>query len=132
MHLTSERRKDRRLSLGLDLEFFIGALASSVIDNDRDPGRGLGRTRNVSAGGVYFATSTGSIVRNDMELVIRIAIPQRGEGDNELLALHCEGKVVRIDKLPGPRHNDDQRLGVAVQFRQKPNVEFQSLSSLAD
>jgi len=64
-----------------------------------------------------------------MDIVLKIAVPNRGEGASEPLALHCEGKVVRVCKLPGP---EDERFGVAVQFNNRPNIIVQSLTDSWD
>ena len=119
MSTVSERRRDRRLELNLDVEFTPRKVYGSSLP-------GIGRTCNVSAGGVYLETGMGDSVKPGIDLVLKIALPNRDEGATEPLALHCDGKVVRVLKLPCP---DETRFGIAVQFRNRPNVEFQSLTN---
>ncbi|HUU69570.1 MAG TPA: PilZ domain-containing protein [Planctomycetota bacterium] len=118
----SERRRDRRLDLSLDVEFTPRKYYGSSLPC-------TGRTCNVSAGGVYLESPAAGSVTSGMDLVLTIALPHRSEGASEPLALHCEGKVVRVIKLPGP---DDERFGVAVQFNNRPNIEVQSLTDSWD
>jgi len=123
MGSVSDRRRDRRLSLGLNVEFTpgascgVGALYS-------------GTTQNVSAGGLYFQTRSCGLIENGMDLVLKIGIPERAEDSAEPLVLHCEGTVCRIERLLGDNSAGDDRYGVAVKFNNRPNVEFQSLRNL--
>jgi len=119
MSSVSDRRKDRRLELNLDVEFTPRKVYGSSLP-------AIGRTCNVSAGGVYLETGMGSSVKAGMDLVLKIALPNREEGASQPLALHCEGKVVRVLRIPCP---DDDRFGIAVQFKNRPNIEFQTLTS---
>ena len=119
MSSVSERRRDRRLELSLDVEFTPRKVYGSSLP-------GIGRTCNVSAGGVYIETGMGTPIQTGMDLILKIALPNRDEGATQPLALHCEGKVVRVLKIPTP---DDDRFGIAVQFKNRPNIEFQSLTN---
>jgi len=118
----SERRRDRRLDLNLEVEFAPRKFHDSSLPC-------TGRTCNVSAGGVYFESLAAASVSDGMDIVLKIALPIRGEGAPEPLALRCEGKVVRVCRLPGP---EDERLGIAVQFNNRPNVIVQSLTDSWD
>jgi len=122
MSTVSEKRKHRRLNLELAVEFAPDGIHDALAPK-------CGTTRNVSAGGIYFETSMGGTVRQGAEIFLKIAVPQPKGCSAESFALRCEGHVVRIDKLVR-RKPEQECLGIAVQFKNKPNVEFHSLNSL--
>ncbi|MEP7315705.1 MAG: PilZ domain-containing protein [Sphingomicrobium sp.] len=66
---------------------------------------GFGWTRDVSASGIYFESEAASEVGSIINLVLEVVI----SGDKHRLV--SEGKVVRIDKLPGGN------FGVAARLR---------------
>jgi hypothetical protein len=119
MNQTSEKRKDRRLDLSLGIEFTPG-------NNSGVPVPCRGTTHNVSAGGVYFETSSGYPISNGAEVLLKMALPERVDGSAEPLVLHCKGTVCRIEAL----NEGGERFGIAVRFNDRPNIEFQSLSKL--
>lgn len=66
---------------------------------------GHGWTRDVSASGIYFESETASDIGSIISLVLEVVISR----DRHRLV--CEGKVVRIDKLPAGN------FGVAARLR---------------
>lgn len=123
MSLVSDRRKDQRLPLTLDVEFTAG----------KNLGAGApcsGVTRNVSAGGVYLETRIGKLIENGTPVFLKIAVPKQAEESAEPLVLHCEGTVCRIEKFSDSDDTEGAALGVAVKFDNRPNIEFQWLDSL--
>ncbi|HUS59204.1 MAG TPA: PilZ domain-containing protein [Planctomycetota bacterium] len=120
MNAALERRKDRRLDLDLHVEF--------VEETNRGAALPLnGRTRNVSAGGLFLETSNA--LPEGALLVLDVAIPKRCGAAAEALALHCEGQVLRVMKLSTDA-NVEERFGVAVRFMNRPNIESQFLTHL--
>ena len=65
-----EKRRDRRLDLSLPLEYTVPAGGVSVVPK-------TGQTRNVSSSGVYFETEMSCLVGPQMDIHVKIAIPQR-------------------------------------------------------
>ena len=119
MSAVPERRKERRLDLDLHVEFTEAATpdASAPLK---------GRTRNVSAGGLFFETANP--LAAGAELLLDVAIPNRPGEAADPLALHCEGQVLRVVRLAGT--SAGERFGVAVKFSNRPNIESQFLSHL--
>ncbi len=123
MSSVSDRRKDQRLPLALDVEFTPGSSQGAGV-----PCSGV--TRNVSAGGVYLETRIGEAIENGTPILLKIAVPKQTEESAEPLVLHCEGTVCRIEKLSDRDDTQGAPLGIAVKFDNRPNIEFQSLDSL--
>ena len=119
----SERRKDRRLGLNLNVEFTPGKSSGVAVPCS-------GTTLNVSAGGVFFETDAAGLIENGMAVFLKIGVPKHAEGSPDPLVLHCEGTVCRIEELPEHDSDDKKPLGVAVRFNNRPNIEFQWLSEL--
>lgn len=123
MSSVSEKRRDRRLRLDLDVEFTPGRSCDIAVPY-------TGTTQNVSAGGLYLETYSVGLIERGCDLVLKIGIPRRAEAPADPLVLRCEGTVCRIEQLPVDQETRDERFGVAVRFNNRPNVEFQSLKSL--
>ena len=81
-----EQRRYKRFDLRLPLE---------VVRKNFEPVAAAGQTRNLSAGGVLFATKLDVEVGQPIEYVIRFPT-ESPEGTN--VNLHCLGKVVRLEK----------------------------------
>ena len=112
-----ERRRDRRLELAFPIEY-----------SSAEPSATLFRaalTRNVSSGGVYFITDTEPHLSIGASVRIRMAVPQRHDTGGPPLALHGEGRILRIERL-APRQGQpaasQPRWGIAVAFSAKPTV----------
>jgi len=117
MNQVSEKRADRRLSLNFDVEFSPGLQNGVAV-----PCAGI--TRNVSAGGVFFETCSVGNVESGTELLLKISVPRHDGEQGEPLVLKCTGTVCRLEPLDEGRG----RMGLAVQFSKRPNVELDSLS----
>ena len=110
-----ERRKDRRLSLNLPVEFTLAQAHGAAVIRP-------GLTHNVSSGGVYFETNMAKALAADSTISIKLAIPQRDENSSSMLSLLGNAVVRRVDALaddPG----EAVRCGIAAQFSKKPNVQ---------
>jgi len=116
MNKISEKRADRRLRLNYEVEF-----SPTVQNGVAVPCAGT--TLNVSAGGVFFETASMCGITDGTELLLKISVPRHGNPSGEPLVLKCTGTVCRIVPL-----DDTGRLGLAVHFNNRPNVEFDSLS----
>jgi len=123
MNSASDRRKDRRLALNLDVELTPHSSCGTSTSWS-------GATRNVSAGGVYLQTRPGRPIQNGAAVFLKIAIPNHAKEHADPLVLHCEGTVYRIEKLSGEDNAQGTPMGVAVKFDNRPNIEFQSLDNL--
>jgi len=70
-------------------------LPVKLVRNGLRPISGAGETRNMSSGGVLFASDTKIDIGEPIEYVIHLA----GTGEVDL---HCLGKVIRLDSgIPG-------------------------------
>ena len=66
---------------------------------------GKGETRNISAGGVYFACDRGFEEGTAIEFVVEFDSAPGGSP----MRLRCKGRVVRVDEMDG-------RVGVAAKI----------------
>jgi len=79
-------------------------------------------TRDISAGGVYFATIHGEAFRPGMRVTVKIAMPHRSVPGHDRVSFNLVGKgtVVRIDsevkRTEGGGIASDGMAGVAVRF----------------
>ena len=118
----AERRTDRRLELTFPIEYSVAETSATLLHT--------GLTRNVSSGGVYFVTDSEPHLSIGAHLRLRMAVPQRHDTGGPPLALHGEGRVLRIERLP-PRQtqptSSHPRWGIAVMFSSKPTVRTSAL-----
>lgn len=122
----SDRRRDKRLSLNLPVQFAAGAGDDLLLCD--------GLTHNVSSGGVYLEVPAGRVSRGGA-VALRIGVDQDPASDQPSVTLVGSGVVRRVDQLPEGRVAHpwpDMQLrqgivGVAVQFDTRPTVQLQSL-----
>jgi hypothetical protein len=93
-----EQRRSKRFDVKLPLR---------LVRNGLRPISGAGETKNLSSGGVLFASDTRIDIGEPLEYVISL-LPSGG------VNLHCIGKVIRLDS-DGPADDDPaKRFEVAV------------------
>ena len=85
--IRGDRRLQRRYPLELDLEF-------RIVDGDKVVSRGVGRTGNMSSGGVLF--HAGECVANGPHVELSVRWPAV-LGDAPFLELRIVGRLVRND-----------------------------------
>jgi hypothetical protein len=118
--MDDERRKHRRLSIRLPMEFY-----------PPEPGREAALrtvTRNISTGGVYFEVDllngmplpqVGSVLR------LELTVPP-GDGHFPYEGrVSSVAQVIRTDPLaPPPAEADGRRIGLAARFREPLKLTF--------
>ena len=82
-----EQRRTKRFEIRLPVK---------LVRNGMRPISGLGETRNLSSGGVLFATDTRIDLGESIEYVIALSPT---DVDNPV-ELHCLGKVTRLEAPP--------------------------------
>ena len=85
--IQGDRRLQRRYPLELDLEF-------RVVDDDKVVSTGIGKTGNMSSGGVLFYASEGVPTGPHVELAVRWPAVL---GNAPFLELRIFGRLVRSD-----------------------------------
>ncbi len=111
-----EKRKDRRLGANLNISFHkVGSRAN-------EPCHGC--TVNVSSGGLYFETTTGTIKQGDL-LRVELSVPPTPgllEFGGKIAAF---AKVLRADNISGDITGSGSacnKYGVALQFCHRPKL----------
>ena len=126
MARTEEKRKHRRLELGVPLLFTLQAKSGTGLTRS-------GFTRDVSPGGIFFRTEAGQGVESHQELNVKLLIPRQGDPSEATVSLSGEAKVVRIENLPRSLNalgEVSKRWGIAVQFTRRPSVDLSTISTL--
>ena len=95
-----ERRTAQRYDLSLPVSVRVPAKKESV--------SWVGKTRNISTGGVYLTIDNE--LNTGVELDLMMTLPAEVTGGTEV-SIRAIGKVVRVDKSSG-----DLSVGVAVAF----------------
>lgn len=126
MARTEEKRKHRRLELGVPLLFTLQAKSGAGLTRS-------GFTRDVSPGGIFFRTEAGQGVESHQGLNVKLLIPRQGDPSEATVSLSGEAKVVRIENLPRSLNalgEVSKRWGIAVQFTHRPSVDLSIISTL--
>ncbi|MBN2339392.1 MAG: PilZ domain-containing protein [Acidobacteria bacterium] len=115
--IRDERRSSPRLPLNVPV-----TVAPLDPKGELDGGAESTLTRNVSAGGLYFATIRGAAFRLGMRVMVRISMPHRSIPGHDRVSFDLvgEGTVVRIDSggigAQGSGAAERSLSGVAIRF----------------
>jgi hypothetical protein len=99
-----DQRKSKRFELRLPMELVrSGASAIGKVTE----------TRNVSSGGVLFASDSQLPIGQPLEYVLTLPSGDRGNGG---VKIHCMGTIVRMETRPenGTRSGKDRPFNVAA------------------
>ncbi len=110
-----ERRKWPRLELRLSVQFDSPA--------PRREAHGVGSTENVSAGGIYFLTSSWDQLEEGMKLQLQLSGLSQYNAGPIFRSLEGEGTVLRLE-TPAEEGQEYSKAGVAVRFDRKPRIQL--------
>jgi len=127
-----ERRKDRRLPLGLSIEYELSEGQPTDL-------KGLGVAKNVCTGGLLFETTATASLLPGAQLDLRIGLPsgllsgRRNSSEvcttqrhSSRFALRSPARIVRVEEVfeEGGKYAPESMLLVAVEFRSRPRISL--------